>query len=108
MNIRKTALALMPVLAIASTAVTGTASAAIGACPVGYVCLVPRSGAAPQLVREGDSRSFSPPLAVREVDNSTKLNYCVFSQASFGLPPGGRAVVAEDVFGVSPGQDCTV
>jgi hypothetical protein len=106
MNIRKAALSLMPVLVIASTAVTGTASAAVGLCPVGYVCLVPRSGTPPQLVREGDSRTFSPPLAVREVDNSTRLTYCVFSQASFGLPPGGQAAVTSDVRGVSPAQAC--
>ena len=49
---------------------------------------------------------LSPPLAVREVDNSTRLTYCVFSQASFGLPPGGQAPVTADVRGVSPGQAC--
>jgi hypothetical protein len=58
------------------------------------------------LVPSGESRTFSPPLAVRELTNNTKLNYCVFSAASFGLPPGTSTAREIEVRGVEPGQIC--
>jgi hypothetical protein len=80
-------------------------------CPTGYVCLQPApTGASqrPVLIAEGDSRTFSPGFAISRATNHTRLNYCVFATASFGLRAGADLIRSATVFGVSPGDLCPV
>lgn len=70
-------------------------------CPTGYLCLYPASGIG-QLVPQGDARSFTPSLAVREIDNRTTLSYCVTGSLSFIIRPGTSAVRPDLVSAVTP------
>ncbi|GHF50179.1 hypothetical protein FHX82_003859 [Amycolatopsis bartoniae] len=109
MGFRKTA-ATMAAVAVAALATGGTAAAAGSgpgvACPAGYLCLVPSSGAPVETVPSGESRAYSPPLVVRALVNNTTLNYCIFSEASFGLPPQTSVTRTATVRAVEPGTVC--
>jgi hypothetical protein len=101
-------------ISIACGGVTATVAAADATpgpllCPTGFVCLQPAPtgpSQRPVLIAQGESRTFNGGLAVSRLTNHTKLGYCVFASASFGLPAGADTLRSTTVFGVSPGDIC--
>jgi hypothetical protein len=99
-------LATAAVLVAAPAPATAASAEPVPICPSGNVCLAPTDGGPVVLVPAGESQEFDPALKVDWIANSTKLNYCIGGDFSFGLPPGELSDMDQFVELVVPGEFC--
>jgi hypothetical protein len=91
----------------AAPAANATSTRAPIVCPANDLCLQRTSGTM-VLVASGRSRSFRPPLRVRQIRNRTRLDYCVQVGLIIYLNvrPNGVVSGTHTVYRVMPGPVC--